>query len=78
MKHLLSHNEEKRRIDNARKRKEDERQQRMLDMVKFRMADSWTKEEEESAVRKISEVAFSYDPNQMGGLGVRVHNVYIT
>lgn len=70
MKHMLSHQEEKRRIAESHKRKEDEREQRMLEMTKFKMADSWTKEEEESAVRKITEVAFSYDPNQMGGLGV--------
>lgn len=72
MKHMLSHQEMQARIAESRKMKEDERKQRMLEMVKFKMADSWTKEEEESAVRKITEVAFSYDPNQMGGLGVSI------
>lgn len=70
MKHMMTHQLEQQRIAEVRKRKHDEREQRMLEMVKFKMADTWTKEEEESAVRKITDVAFSYDPGQLGGLGV--------
>ena len=72
MKHMLNHNEVKKRIEAQRAKKEEDRRLRMLDMVKFKMADTWTKEEEESAVRKITGVAFSYDPQQMGGLGVSI------
>lgn len=72
MKQMMNHQELQKRLANARKQKEDERKQRMLDMVRFKVADTWTKEEEESAIRKITDVAFSYDPQQLGGLGVSV------
>jgi hypothetical protein len=51
----------------------------MIEMTKFKMASAWSKEEEESAIKKISEVASSYDPLSLGGLGVSdVSRVYMS
>jgi hypothetical protein len=71
MKHQLNHAELQKKLEETQRKKKEQREKRMLELVKFKMAETWTKEEEESAIKKVTDIAFSYDPNQMGGLGVR-------
>lgn len=78
LKNYLRHHAERQRIQATQAQKRLEREQRMIEMTKFKMASVWTKEEEESAIKKISEVASSYDPQSLGGLGGFVNGGELT
>lgn len=66
---FFNHQKERNEIENKRKAKRrEDHEQKFVEMNKTKFPEKWTKEEEESAIRKVAKVAFTYKPmNWLGG-----------
>jgi len=71
-KFILNHKDEKERIALWQQSQKEKKAQRFKDFTKSNIATSWTPEEEKSAIVKLANVAFTYDPLKGGLSGFAV------
>lgn len=60
-KHVMAHKKRQDQLEKEREKRAKEREEKFLSLLKPVISDTWTKEEEESAIRKVARVAYTYD-----------------
>ena len=60
-KHVVAHKMRQDKLKREDEKRRKEREEKFLSLLKPVISDTWTKEEEESAIRKVARVAYTYD-----------------